>query len=42
MYFVYILENSSGRFYIGQTDNLARRLSQHNQPRESGCRKHQP
>ena len=40
MYFVYILENPSGRFYIGQTDHLARRLSQHNQPRESGCRKY--
>ena len=27
--FVYILKNKQGRFYIGSTDNLARRLHQH-------------
>ncbi|NDV63625.1 GIY-YIG nuclease family protein [Puniceicoccales bacterium CK1056] len=31
-YFVYVLENQKGRLYIGQTDNLERRLSQHNSP----------
>ena len=29
-YFVYILENSNGRFYTGHTDDLKRRLDQHN------------
>ena len=32
MYHVYILENSKGRLYIGHTDNLERRLKQHNSP----------
>ena len=31
-FFVYVLENSAGRFYVGQTDDLERRLSQHNDP----------
>jgi len=30
MYYVYILKSDSGRFYIGQTDNLDRHLYQHN------------
>ena len=30
VYHVYILINSQGRIYIGQTDNLQRRLSEHN------------
>ena len=29
-YYVYILRSSGGRYYIGFTSNLARRLSQHN------------
>ena len=29
-FFVYILENSEGRFYIGQTSDLALRLEHHN------------
>jgi len=29
---VYILENPQGRFYVGQTDDLDRRLAQHNDP----------
>lgn len=27
---VYILKNSLGKFYVGSTDNLERRLKQHN------------
>jgi len=27
--FVYILEDDKGKFYVGSTDNLKRRLSQH-------------
>ncbi len=30
MYWVYILQNSSGKFYIGHTDDLACRLHSHN------------
>lgn len=30
MFFVYILENPEGRFYIGHTDNLEERLVNHN------------
>ena len=30
-FFVYILQNNEGRFYIGQTDNLEARLLRHNQ-----------
>lgn len=32
MYYAYILENSKVRLYIGHTDNLERRLKQHNSP----------
>jgi predicted GIY-YIG superfamily endonuclease len=32
MFHVYILENIKGRLYIGHTDNLDRRLEQHNSP----------
>lgn len=33
MYFTYILQSdSTGRYYIGSTDNLDRRLAQHNDP----------
>ena len=33
MYYVYILRSKkTGRYYCGQTVNLARRLSQHNDP----------
>ena len=32
MYWTYILQNEEGVFYVGQTDDLARRLLEHNQP----------
>ena len=32
MFHVYILENQEGRLYIGHTDNIERRLEQHNSP----------
>ena len=32
MFHVYILQNPSGQFYIGHTDDLDRRLRQHNNP----------
>ena len=30
MYWVYVLENPRGRFYIGSTDDLPRRIEDHN------------
>jgi predicted GIY-YIG superfamily endonuclease len=30
-FWVYVLENGDGRFYVGQTDDLDRRLTQHNE-----------
>ncbi|MFN0138646.1 MAG: GIY-YIG nuclease family protein [Pyrinomonadaceae bacterium] len=30
MFWVYVLENPKGRFYIGQTSNLVNRLQAHN------------
>ncbi len=29
-FYVYILQNPNGRFYVGHTDDLQRRLSEHN------------
>ena len=29
---MYVLENSLGRFYVGHTDDLPRRLAEHNDP----------
>ncbi len=30
MYYVYVIENSKGGLYIGHTDDVARRLREHN------------
>ncbi len=38
MFWVYILENPAGRFYIGQTDDLDRRVEQHNDPEHSNSK----
>ena len=35
-YFVYVLLNPEGKLYIGQTNNLDRRLFQHNDPDSKG------
>ncbi|MBC2602572.1 GIY-YIG nuclease family protein [Puniceicoccus vermicola] len=32
MFHVYILENLKGRLYIGHTEDIHRRLRQHNSP----------
>ena len=29
---MYVLENAVGRFYVGQTDDLDRRIAEHNDP----------
>jgi predicted GIY-YIG superfamily endonuclease len=31
-FWVYVLENALGRFYVGQTNKLRRLLDQHNEP----------
>ena len=33
-YYVYVLVNPAGRFYIGQTQDLERRLREHNDPED--------
>ena len=30
MYWVYVLQNPGGKFYVGQTDDLSARLNSHN------------
>jgi len=32
MHYVYILRNTKGKHYIGETNNIEHRLSQHNSP----------
>ncbi len=32
MFYVYVLINPEGKTYVGQTNNLERRLSEHNNP----------
>ncbi len=36
MFHVYILQNPEGRFYIGQTQDLAKRLASHNRTDSTG------
>jgi putative endonuclease len=39
MYFTYVLQSeSTGRYYIGSTDNLDRRVAQHNDPGYKGSK----
>jgi putative endonuclease len=39
MYFTYILQSEfTGRYYIGSTDNLDRRVAQHNDPGYKGSK----
>jgi len=45
VYWVYVLENPRGRFYVGSTDDLARRIEEHNSPEKVGSKythKHGP
>jgi putative endonuclease len=43
MYYVYILRSSkTGKHYIGYTDNLLRRLKEHNSGRTKSLYKHVP
>ena len=32
VFYVYIIENASGRFHVGHTDDLERRVAEHNDP----------
>ena len=41
MFQVYVLQNPAGRFYIGHTDDLDRRIGQHNNP-DAGLGKFAP
>jgi putative endonuclease len=39
MYFTYIIQSeSTGRYYVGSTDNLDRRVAQHNDPTYKGSK----
>ena len=42
MYYVYVLENNVGRWYIGQTDNLMMRLNRHNNNEVKSTKNHGP
>ena len=42
---MYVLDNPLGRFYVGSTDDLKRRLTEHNDPTRTKCKytaKHGP
>ena len=38
VFWVYVLENPEGRFYVGHTDDLPRRLAEHNAPEKIGTK----
>ena len=44
MYFVYILQSQKdpSQYYVGQTDNISRRLSDHNQGKSIYTNKYKP
>ena len=45
MYWVRVLENAHGRLYVGSTDDLPRRVEEHNSPEKVGTKythKHGP
>jgi putative endonuclease len=43
MYFVYLLKSKKdGKYYIGQTDNIERRFSQHNAGKNISTRNRRP
>ncbi|MDH7502531.1 MAG: GIY-YIG nuclease family protein [Verrucomicrobiota bacterium] len=41
-YFVYVLRNSSGKYYIGITSEVARRLREHNDAKSKWTKKFGP
>ncbi len=44
-FWVYVVENPTGKFYVGHTDDLQRRLAEHNDPERAKSkytRKHGP
>ena len=41
-YRVYVLENPAGRHYIGLSENVAKRLTQHNMGESKWTAKHDP
>ena len=43
MYFVYILKSEkNGEFYIGSTNNIKKRLEEHNSGREKATKRYKP
>jgi len=38
MFWVYILQNPVGKFYIGQTEDLCKRVAEHNAPGRDGVK----
>jgi putative endonuclease len=36
MYYVYVIKSREGRYYIGSTQNVEKRLKQHNSPSNRG------
>ncbi len=41
-YWVYVLRNPAGKYYIGLTNDVARRLEQHNSGQSKWTKKHGP